>query len=71
MTEPTATYTAVTKRGNRITYELTPAEVSIIEWIRSGANNGRDWVGTIRYVGGVGIYQMADHINRGQVPNRP
>ena len=71
MTELKAIYTAVPKRGNRITVELTPAEASIIEWVRSGANNGRDWVGTIRYVAGPGMYQMADHVNRGQVAKRP
>jgi hypothetical protein len=70
MSEPLPAYTTITKRGNRITYELTPAEAKIIEWIRSGANNGCDWVGTIRYVSGPGMYQMADHVNRGQVSNR-
>jgi len=62
------TYTAV-KRSNRLAYELTPAEAKIVEWIRENSN-GRDWVGTIRYVSGPNMYQMADHINRGQVSNR-
>jgi hypothetical protein len=66
MTEATIKYET---RGNRVEYELTLAEASIIEWIRSGANNGHDWTGTIRYVGGANIYQMADHVNRGQVKN--
>lgn len=69
MSEPTATYTTITKRQTRITYDLTPAEIAIIDWVRNGASNGRDWVGTIRYVSGPGIYQMADHVNRGQVKN--
>lgn len=68
MTEPTATYTAVTKRGNCITYELTPAEVSIIEWIRSHSNN--NWAGTINYWSDTNIFQMADHRKAGQVRGR-
>ena len=69
MSEPSPTYAPIIKRGNRVTYELTPAEAKIIEWIRQ-SSNGHDWVGTIRYVSGPGMYQMADHVNRGQVSNK-
>lgn len=48
MTEPTPTYTAV-KRGNRMTYELTPAEAAVIEAIRRNTVNGRIWTLQVRY----------------------
>ena len=68
MTEPTAVYT--TAKSKAQTYELTPAEMRIIQWIRNGASNGRDWMGTIRFVSGADVYQMSNHINAGQTNAR-
>jgi hypothetical protein len=65
MTEATIKYET---RGNRVEYELTPAEKRIVDWIRRNSN-GHDWTGTIRYIGGSNIYQMADHRPAGMTPN--
>lgn len=54
------------KRGNRIEYDLTEREAAIIEWIRRNSN-GRDWIGTIRYVSGVNVYQLFDARPAGRV----
>ena len=48
-------------------YQLTEAERRIIAWVRRGAHNGHDWMGTIRYVSGPNIFQMSDHTKAGQV----
>ena len=49
---------AYNTRGNRTTYELTPAEAKIVEWIRRNSN-GR-WLGTVVYVADTNTYQMFD-----------
>jgi hypothetical protein len=58
MSEPPPAYTTITKRGNRITYELTPAEAKIIEWIRNNCH-GR-WVGTAIFDEGTNTLQLFD-----------
>lgn len=58
MSEPIPTYTAVSRRGNRLEYQLTESEARLMEWIRRNSN-GR-WIGTIIYVNDSNTYQMFD-----------
>ena len=48
------------RRGNRLQYELTPAEARIIEWLRRNMNPGHHWMGTIRFNDGgpVQLFEM-------------
>lgn len=47
MSEPMPTYTTVSKRGNRLEYQLTELEAALVEFYRNNCH-GR-WVGTIIY----------------------
>jgi hypothetical protein len=67
MTQHQAPYHTSQKTAVSTTYQLTPAEQRIIDWLRRGSSRGGDWVGTVRYVSHPGIWQMSDHVNAGQV----
>lgn len=64
MSEPIPIYST---KSNCTFYELTPVETRLIDWIRRESSNGRDWIGTIRFVSGPNVYQMFNGQKAGQM----